>query len=64
MKDEKSFHPSFLKSCSDMQLVGLQHDLRKFPEDKPYLDQVLEELKRRAELRRNDEGTCEDVNRS
>lgn len=48
MQDEKAFYPNFLEGCSDMELVGLQHDLRMHPDDKPYLDQVLQELKRRS----------------
>ncbi len=51
MIDEKSFHPDFIKKCSDLDLAMLQHDLRKFPEDKPYLNQVLEELSRREKER-------------
>ena len=45
--DEKSFTPMFLESCSDLELVALQHQLRQHPEDRPYLDQVLTELGRR-----------------
>ncbi len=47
MTDERAFHPAFLAACSDMELVALQHDLRTFPDDKPYLDQVMRELGRR-----------------
>jgi hypothetical protein len=48
MKDEKSFTPEFLEKCTSLELVELQHDLRKFPEDKPYLTQVLIELRKRC----------------
>ena len=51
MPDEKAFTPGFMAACSDMELVGLQHELRQFPEDKPYLDQVLQELQRRGKAR-------------
>jgi hypothetical protein len=46
--DEKAFTPMFLASLSEFELAMMQHDLRQFPEDKPYLDQVLAELARRA----------------
>ena len=48
--DEKAFHPAFLESCADMELVTMQHELRRFPEDRPYLDQVLKELGRRQKI--------------
>jgi len=48
MKDEKAFTDSFLALSTDMELALLQHDLRKFPEDAPYLKQVLGELAKRA----------------
>lgn len=48
MIDEKSFTPGFLARCTPLELAMLQHDLRRFPEDRPYLDQVLRELGRRA----------------
>ncbi len=50
MIDERSFTPEFLAACSDMEPVALQHDLRKFSDDKPYLDQVMRELGRRQRL--------------
>jgi hypothetical protein len=46
--NEKTFTDGFLESCSDLDLAVLAHDLRKIPEDKPYLNQVLNELSRRA----------------
>lgn len=45
--DEGAFTPWFLASLTDRELVVLQHDLRQFVEDRPYLGQVLAELKRR-----------------
>jgi hypothetical protein len=42
--DEGSFHPAFLRSLSDMDLVALQHELRSSPEHRGHLDQVLREL--------------------
>jgi hypothetical protein len=46
-KDEKKFLPEFLESCTDLELVVMQHELKKFPEDKKYRDQILKELGRR-----------------
>ena len=51
MQDERAFYPGFLERLQDLELVKLQHELRQFPEDKPYLNQVLQELKRRAETK-------------
>lgn len=48
MEDEKAFTPIFLATCSAVELAVLQHELRRFPEDKPYLAQVLQELQRRV----------------
>lgn len=45
--NEANFTPMFLANCSDLELVGLQHELRRFPEDRGYLNQVLEELRKR-----------------
>lgn len=39
----------FLVRCTDLELVVMQHELRKYPEDKLYLQEVLRELKRRIE---------------
>jgi len=50
--DERAFHPAFLAGCTVLELAALQHDLRQFPEDEPYLRQVLEEFRRRAVRRR------------
>ena len=47
-QDERAFHPAFLAANSKLALAILQHDLRQHPEDRPYLDQVLRELSRRA----------------
>ena len=47
LKDERAFTPEFLASCSDLELVVLQHDLRICNEDRPYLNQVLAELGKR-----------------
>jgi len=44
MQNERAFHPEFLNGCTDMELVLMQHELRKFPEDALYLQQVLTEL--------------------
>ena len=52
MKEEKRFTDSFLALSTDLELAELQLDLRKYAEDKPYLDQVLQELKRRAHAAR------------
>jgi len=41
-----------LKSLSDVSLVELQHQLRQVPEDKEYLEQVLEELSRRSKVKK------------
>jgi len=49
-QDERAFAPGFLERCTDLELVALQHDLRRCGEDRPYLDQVLAEFKRRATL--------------
>jgi len=38
--------------CDNMELITLQHDLRKFqPEDKDYLELVLLELRERAKIK-------------
>lgn len=47
LKDERSFTPLFLRNCTVLELVKLQHEMRWFPEDRPYVDQVMAELKRR-----------------
>ena len=39
----------FLKNYCLAELVMMQHDLRRFPEDKENLKDVLEEIKRRAD---------------
>jgi hypothetical protein len=49
--DESAFTPEFLAACSDLELVALQHDLRRFPEDRRYLDVVLDELARREKAK-------------
>ena len=54
--DERPFYPGFLERLHPLELVKLQHELREFPEDKPYLDQVLAELKRRAGIARDGRG--------
>jgi hypothetical protein len=46
--DESAFTPMFLASLTDLELAMLQHDLRRFPEDKAHLAEVLAELQRRA----------------
>ena len=48
--DEGAFTPMFLTSLTALELVALQHDLRRFPEDRHYLDQVLAEFTRRSSL--------------
>ena len=50
MVDEKQFYPGFVEGLTALELVVLQHDLRRSLADKPYLDQVLQEFKRRDEL--------------
>ncbi len=35
----------FLKTCSIPELIKLQYDLRRFPEDKQHWLDVMEELK-------------------
>ncbi len=52
MIDEKTFYPGFLENLTIPELVILQHDLRKFPEDRPYLNQVLKELSKREKRRK------------
>lgn len=47
-KDENSFTPMFLASLSDLALVVLQHELRRFPADRAHLDAVLAELAKRT----------------
>jgi len=37
-----------LKDLSDMELALLQHEARRFPEDKPFADAILKELGDRA----------------
>ena len=44
MQDEAAFHPLFLASLTDLELVALQHELRQYPEDRAHLQQVLREL--------------------
>jgi hypothetical protein len=44
---ESGFYPGFLQRLHTLELVKLQHELRIYPEDKVYLDQVLTELKQR-----------------
>lgn len=39
----------FIKSLSVPELVVVQNDLRKFPEDKEHLAIVMQEIKRRQE---------------
>ena len=41
-------YQEFLTRCSDTELVLLQHELRTYPIDQPYLDQVLHELSNRC----------------
>jgi hypothetical protein len=41
------FFLDFLKRLHPLELVKLQHELRQYPEDRQYLEQVLEELKQR-----------------
>lgn len=48
--DEREPFPAFLQSCSDLELVTMQHDARK-ADDAVTLRAVLLELKRRAEAR-------------
>ena len=52
MINERAFYPGFLEHCTDLELVQLQHELRTYVEDRPYLNQVLRELKRRATVSR------------
>ena len=47
MEDESAFTPMFLESCSTLELVALQHELRAHHEDQPHLNQVLLELRKR-----------------
>lgn len=51
MIDEKTFTNEFLNSCTNLELVVLQHELRRCPEDRPYLNQILQEISRRAKLK-------------
>jgi len=37
----------WIRQVSVIELVLLQHELRKYKEDKPFLDVVLEEIKKR-----------------
>lgn len=50
MNNKDLFPQEFLEGLSIPELTLLQHDLRKLPEDKPYLDQVLGEFARRIEV--------------
>ena len=52
MLEERAFYPGFLERLHDLELVKMQHELRQFPEDKLHLNQVLLELKRRAEVKK------------
>ena len=45
------FPEDFLRQCSLRELVELQHELRKCPEDAPWLQQVLREFRNRAMLK-------------
>jgi len=38
----------FLVQLTDMELVVLQHKLRRYGDDRPFLDAVLKELGRRT----------------
>ena len=38
----------FVKMCSIVELVIMQNDLRKYPEDKMYLDVALNEVSSRS----------------
>jgi hypothetical protein len=38
----------FIRDCTDLQLIKLQHDLRRIHEDKEYLLEVLKEFSRRS----------------
>lgn len=46
-KDEREPFPAFLETCSDMELVMMQHEARKVG-DSVTLNAVLMELKRRV----------------
>jgi hypothetical protein len=59
MIDERAFTPMFLEACSDLELVALQYELRRFPEDRPYLTQVLDELGRRPQAAESTNGEGE-----
>lgn len=37
-----------IKTCTDIELVKLQHELRQHEEDKEYLEAVLRELSKRG----------------
>ena len=45
-----------IKAMSDMELIIMQNDLKRFEEDKPYRDAVLKELLNRPKKILNKEG--------
>lgn len=46
--DPSRFTPTFLQSRTVPELTVLQHELRRFPEDRPYLDLALAAFQRRT----------------
>ncbi len=44
----EAFH-LFVRQCSDLELVTLQHELRQHTEDAAFVRAVLDELKRRRQ---------------
>lgn len=48
MKKDLSQFKAWVKTLSVTELIVLQHDLRKYEEDKDYLSVVMDEIKSRS----------------
>jgi len=59
MSEVEGYFLNLIRLCSDLQLVKLQHDLAKFPEDEAFRLEVLKELSRRGKSMCSRECGCD-----